>query len=238
MAELLTDVRTLLREGDSYEAIELIHKVGEPAAVADSYLELVKHLYWKERALPEVVTIARAGIQYCLTRAQDVPEGESELAATLRGTAKALAYNLASFTWPGWEEEGIVITPPDLMVGLDAAKLNLRLARELGREPSVLSAAHWALGAQYVAAGKYDEAMNAFSTAEQKAREAEDDASVFMNLGYLGIARILEGSGRKEGEKQLKEAVEGLKKLNTEDSRFFADQLKSVLGVFADRARA
>jgi len=226
MAELLTDVRTLLREGDSYEAIELIHKVGEPAAVADSYLELVKHLYWKERALPEVVTIARAGIQYCLTRAQDVPEGESELAATLRGTAKALAYNLASFTWPGWEEEGIVITPPDLMVGLDAAKLN------------VLSAAHWALGAQYVAAGKYDEAMNAFSTAEQKAREAEDDASVFMNLGYLGIARILEGSGRKEGEKQLKEAVEGLKKLNTEDSRFFADQLKSVLGVFADRARA
>lgn len=231
---VLTEVKKFLQESDTFEAIEFINSQGEPELVAKRYLGLVMDFYWKERSLSEVIFFARAGIQYSLTKAQELAEEDPKAAAELRSVAKAMAYNLASFTWPGWNEEGIVISPSDLLVGLDAARLNLRLAIQLKKGPVPLFNAYWVLGAQYLAAAQYDEAILAFASAKKKTDEANDNASKLMNLGYIGMAKIMEGSQKVEGEKQLDEAIEELKKLNTEDAQFYINQLKTSLEVFSE----
>lgn len=229
---VLEKVKALLKSSDTFKAIEFINSQGKPGLVAKRYADLVNDLYWQEKALSDVVIIGRAGIQYCLTKAQDLAESDSAGAAQLKGTAKAIAYNLASYTWPGWDEKGIVISQADLIAGLDAAKLNLRLAIELNKGPKPLSMAYWALGAQYLTLGEYEEAVSAFDSSKEEAREGKDRASELLALGYIGVTRIAEGTKKSKGEKQLDEAVSGLEKLKTEDAKFFADQLRTVLKVF------
>lgn len=229
---VLEKVKALLKSSDTFKAIEFINAQGGPQVVAKRYADLVNDLYWQEKALFDVVTIARAGIQYSLTKAQELAESDSANAAQLRSTAKAIAYNLASYTWPGWDEKDIVISQADLNAGLDAAKLNLRLAIELNKGPKRLSMTYWVLGAQYLAVGEYEEAVRAFDSSKEEAREGKDGTSELLALGYIGVARIAEGTRKAEGQRQLDEAIAGLEKLKTEDSKFFTDQLRTVLKVF------
>ena len=233
-AKVLKEVKSLLQKNDTFKAIEFVNSQGEPETVAKRYLDLVMDFYWKEHALPQVIIFASAGIQYSITKAQELAKEESEKAVQLRSIAKTMAYNLASFTWPGWDEEGIVISKADLVTGLDAAKLNLRLALELKKGSVPLSNAYWVLGAQYLAAQEYDEAIEGFVSAKEKAQEANDNASELMNLGYIGIAKVIGRSHKVEGERQFDEAIEGLKKLNTKDAKFYINQLKTALKVFSE----
>jgi hypothetical protein len=131
------DIQTLLQTGDSFRAIEQIQHEGTPSEIAARYQSLILDLYWKAHNLPAVVTIGRAGILHCLNQslATDVsPESKDKL----RWIAKAIAFNVGSFTWPGWEEPGIHPTAADLATGRDCAKLNLRLAVELKKPPKAI----------------------------------------------------------------------------------------------------
>lgn len=229
---VLKQVKLILKESDTFKAIEFVNSQGEPQMVAKKYSNLVKDLYWKEHAISDVVTIARAGIQYCLTTAHELAKYDSEGALQLKRMARVISYNLASFTWPGWDEKDIVISQSDLLAGLDAAKLNLRLVNELKEEPIRFSIAYWVLGAQYVAAGENDKAIDAFVSSMERAKEANDKESELLALGYIGVIKIVQGEKKAEGQKQLDEAIEGLNKLNTEDAKFFIDQLKTALKVF------
>jgi len=65
-------------------------------------------LYWKAHDF-RPSSYRRGGIIYCLS--QSIAEGSSSAADELRDVAKRLAYNVGSFTWPGWEEPGIDPTP-------------------------------------------------------------------------------------------------------------------------------
>jgi tetratricopeptide (TPR) repeat protein len=231
-SRILEEVKLLFEGSDSYKVIEFVNEQGEPKEVARRYSDLVNDLYWKEKTLSHVVTIARAGIQYSLTKAQEYGNTDSALATEMREAAKIISYNLASYTWPGWDEQGVAITKADLTAGLDAAKVNLRLAKELERELIPLSVAHWALGAQYLALGEYDRAIQAFQSSASKAEEAAARLYVLLARGYTGITMIVEGSRRGEGEDLLDEATEGLNQLGTEDSEYFVQQLKTALDVF------
>ncbi len=222
-------VKEILRKHDIYKAIEFVNSQGEPQVVAKRYLDLAMDFYWKEKNVPAVVNFAQAGIHYCLLKAQDYSKDD---ALKLKGIAMALSYNLASFTWPGWDEKGIVISKADLNTGLDAAKLNLRLALELEKGPAAISVSHWAIGAQYLALGDYDKAIESFTAAVEKAREVQDKASELMNAGYIGIAKILAGK-EKDGQKEFDDAQEGLKQQKTEDADFYSKQLHTVLKVFS-----
>lgn len=230
---VLKQVKSLLKESDTFKAIEFVNSQGEPQVVAKRYSDLVKDLYWKEHTIPDVVTIARAGIQYCLTKTQELAKDDPEGAVQLQRMARVISYNLASFTWPGWDEKDIVISQHDLTAGLDAAKLHLRLVNELKEEPMRFSIAYWVLGAQYMAAGEHDKAIDAFVSSMERAKEANDKESELLALGYIGVIKIVQGEKKAEGQKQLDEAIEGFNKLNTEDSNFFIEQLKTALQVFA-----
>jgi len=123
----------LLGEGDSYQAIEYLHSQGTALRVMSAYDEAARHAYWKEKDLGAVVVLARAGIQFGLESGQALEGVDAAMAAEVKGKAKALAYNLASFAWPGWDEPDIEISARDVELGLDAARVNLRLAGQLGR---------------------------------------------------------------------------------------------------------
>ncbi len=224
------EVKALLEEADTFKAIEYINEQGDPETVAERYSDLAMDFYWRDKALEHVVTFSRAGIQYCLTKAQELAEEQVETATKLRVYARIISYNLASFAWPGWDEEGIVVTEGDMWAGLDAAKLNMRLTTELGEGPEKLSNAHWVLGAQLLAAGDYDGAVKAFQDCEAKGVEAADRASELLGSGYKGLAMM--AGGEAEGRGLLDGALEGFRELNTEDSQFFIDQLNTAMRVF------
>src|SRR4051794_31454663 len=114
------DVLTRVASEDTYTAIEQLAAMRDPPAAAQCYADAVVDAYWKRKDLPTVVAVARAGIQFTLTTA--LFTAAPDQVEKLRSTAKAIAYNLASFTWPGWDEAGIVCTPADLAAGFDAAK--------------------------------------------------------------------------------------------------------------------
>lgn len=134
MIDEFEEIQQLLRGRDSFAAIELIQKQGIPLEIAARFKSLVTELYWKTHDLPAVVVIGRAGILYCL--GQSLTAGNSpEAARKLRSFAKGLAYDIGSFTWPGWEEPGIHPTPDEIAFGRECANLNLRLAIELNKPP-------------------------------------------------------------------------------------------------------
>jgi len=229
-AKIFQNVKSMLENSDSYQVIGYINSLGEPDSVAEIYSNLVMDFYWKEKSLPHVITIARAGIQFCLTKADELQDMETILSREMKKKARIISYNLASFTWPGWDEKGIVITNSDILIGLDAARLNLRLVRELGEDDLKISIAWWAVGAQLMAVQKYDKALEAFQSSKEHAHLAGDNTNELLADGYIGVTKTI--AGDKDGNKILGQAIEELKKLNTEDSKFFIEQLNTVLNVF------
>ena len=119
---------------------------------------------------------------YCLGQTLSL-EASSRQREKLRSSAKALAYDIGSFTWPGWEEPRISPTADELAAGRDCARLNLRLAIELQKPPERVSMAHWLLGAHALAARDFDLAEKEFQLA-QAAFPAADAAAAAGTVQY------------------------------------------------------
>jgi hypothetical protein len=187
--ELFAPALQRVRDADPFAAAEFLHRADDPVAVMKAYRDLVNHLYWKEKNLPSVVSLALMGIHYGLTYGHD--QGSAELRYDLKSIAKGLAYNLASFAWPGWDESGIVIGATAVAVGLDAAKLNLRLAEELNKGDIPLSRGHWMLGAQHLAAKDYDKARHHFDEGARFAEAAGSTAEIWLCFGFAALSRLL-----------------------------------------------
>lgn len=202
-----------------------------PDAVAATkvFSEAMLHLYWQAKNLPLAVVIGRAGAQFALIAAERQPEQANDL----RSTAKALTYNLASFTWPGWDEPGITITAADVIFGLDAAKTNLRLAVELQKGDLPLSRAHWMLGAQQLAQRDFAAAANSFAAAEKFASAANTPAEALLAQGFARVAHIVEAHHLGTPSPAVAELVELKQELaRLPDGEAFSGQIDTALRVF------
>jgi hypothetical protein len=230
MAKIMAEAKQVLADKGPDATIEFIQGQDELGKIVNSYNNLIFELYNKEKNLEWLVPIANAGIKYCLDKARELADENAELANRLKMFAKVFSANLASFTWPGWGEEGITVTDADLTAGLQAAKLNLRLVEELGSDPAQLSNSYWSLGAHHLAAKGYDKAIESFKLAAEQARVAEKKDSELMSSGYTAMAKILEGD---DAQTDFDEAVGALKELGTDDANFYAQQLQDVLKVFS-----
>jgi hypothetical protein len=229
----MNDIRELLRTTDTFAAIEHVQRDGTPLEIAARYQSLVGDLYWKAHDLPAVVAIGHGGINYCLSQSL-VAGTPAEATQKLRSTAKALAYNIGSFTWPGWEEPGIHPGPADLAAGRDCAKLNLRLAVELAKPPDRVSMAHWLVGAHALAAADFDNAVAEFRTA-QDVLPATDPACQRLepcNMGYLSIAQLCKNPDDSEASARLDEVVGRLKARSDEDASEYLKQLETARRCF------
>ena len=228
--EIMKKAREHITAGDTARAVELINGHSNVKEAAEVYSDLVRDLYWKERSLPNVVTTARAGLDFCRTKADELRENDPETSRALSVTAKSISYNLASFTWPGWNEKGIVIGRNDISIGLEAARLNVRIVEELKDDDLSFANAYWMLGAQLIAVQKYDEAIEAFESSKKYAQKAGKRLSELLADGYIGVTMTI--AGQKEGREVLKQAENALNQIGTDDAKFFIGQFHTVLAVF------
>ncbi len=226
--EAVEKVRTLLRDQDSYAVADWVRSLGDVSAVARTCGDLVFDLS-QAKALPEMVAVGRAAILVLLDHAGDAGT-PPEVARKCRMAARALSYNVGSFTWPGW---GDPVGEAERAAGEDAARLSRRLVIELEEGASSLSVAHWLVGAHHLAAGRADPARAAFTAASGKAREAKDEAGALMNAAYLALTNVLLGSDGDAAENALADALAALAAEGSEDAAFYADQVRTARRAFA-----
>jgi hypothetical protein len=231
------ELATVFDTGDSYSVIEHIHRDGgTPIDIAKRYQDLANDLYWKSKHAPAAVGLSAGGITFCLTKATELAATDAAAAHALRDIAKQMAFNLASFAWPGWDEPGITLTPTEIRAGAEAAKLNLRLAKELNRPPKGMSNAYWMLGAYAVVDRRIDDAVAAFERAAELAEQVPDAAAAAMNRAYAAMARTLEKtSSSHDLERESNAAMERLTSLPGEDATFYAGQILTARRVFTAR---
>jgi hypothetical protein len=220
----------LLREEDSFAAIAHLSQ-GEALAAATAFAELLVRLYWKEKDLHGTVAIGRAGAHFALRAAREVESSEPERAAELRSKAKAMCYNVASFTWPGWDEAGIAPTASDVRVGLNAAKANLRLARELNKGELALARAFWMLGAQQMANGDRDGASRSFSASAHHAKAAGAEPERLLAQGFTYLVELMGAPNSPDAHRKLADVKAALAPL--EHGADFVGQLETAWRVFS-----
>ena len=232
---LATQIQKAVQDGNSYAAAEIMARLGEPKAVARAYNDVTRDLYRTRRDLPAFVVVSRQGIEYLLIKAAEVEKSDAVLAEELRGAAKTLAYNLAANTWPGWNQPGIRITPADLEAGMEAARLNLRLAIDLKRGPDPMFNAHWVIGALELARGRHAEAIASYEQARKIAAESNLPANGLLAGGSIAIVKIAGKINVAEGERELSQVKTSLVSQNLSDGKFFADQLETAYQVFVKK---
>ena len=153
----------------TYAACRRIERSGTPAEAVQLYHDLIPALYFQRKDVRVMVAIGRAGIHYGLTQAGQLRDMDPDGAEKLAGATKAIAYDLGANLWPGWQEEGIELSPADLATGMEAAKLNLSLAESLKRPPLPMCNARWLLGAHELARGDAAAAEREFGLAAEQA---------------------------------------------------------------------
>lgn len=178
--------------------------VKDVAAATEAYVEGMRHAYWQEKDLSRALAYAYAGISHLF----GVDDGVQETVYEARSGAKALMYDIASFTWTGWDEQGIDVTPPQEAEGFHAARGNLAMAIELDKGALPLSRACWMLGAHELTAGVPLAAVESFVRAQDHASKAGSDVDVELSMAFECLARV--ESGDKAALIALSESLETL----------------------------
>lgn len=215
---------------DSFAAVEYVCAQSDPLIAVQSFFDLTGHCYWKQRDLSAALVFARAGLQYGLTTAATLSKTDPERATELRALAKGLAYDIASFTWPGWNQDGIEISEEQLAEGLQAARANLRLAKELKKGALPMFRAYWVLGAQELAAGNMQSSSPAFLMAAAHAEEANSRGEELMARSYVCMVAVLAAEDMEASSERLHGLLAELRK--EKDGPFLADQVETALQVF------
>ena len=149
-----------------------------------------------------------------------------------QGDPKTLAYNLASNTWPGWNEPGIRPTPSDMDTGLEAARLNLRLAQELNRGAEPMFNAHWIIGALELARGHHADAIRSYEQARVISSEAPLRHYTLLAEGSIAIAKIAAKASVDDNERELRRVRSALTAGGVTDGKFYSDQLDTTYKFF------
>ncbi len=222
-----------LNEEDSFAAVEYLAQQPDPAAAVSVFAELVRYLYWQQKDIHRVIVMAQAGIQFGLTTALAQDAYDGNLAAKLRSSAKGLAYDLGSFTWPGWDEPGIILTEEHRRFGREAARVNLRLAHTLKKGDLPLSRACWLLGAHALAAGEMEMAQTHFAEAIRHAQTAGAGEETLLCEGYACLTSLLTTSeaAKLSDFRAIQERL-----TSTKEGAGFATQLQTAWKVFAPHA--
>lgn len=218
-----------LSSGDSFLAIEYLGRQTDALAVVKTYDKLLKQLYYEKRDITAVIRMGRAGIQHGLTSAATAGN-DTALAKGLKDRARTVAYNLASYTWPGWDEPGIKLDPSQIAQGLDAAAVAVRLSAELGQDALHQSRGYWMLAAHQVAAGDLPGAAGNFKNAAELARTAQAPGEALLSEGFAALTGLLASPNDAAAEARFVDVKRRL--ANEKDGRFFIEQLDTARRVF------
>ena len=171
------------------------------------------------------IPVAKLQIEYLLTAADALAEEDAELAHEMRIGARGAAYNIASFTWPGWGDWPEPISEQRQALGLAAAKKGLEIAESLGDvTPNIL----WILGVHHLNAGQHDQAVASFNRAKQFAR---NEFYGNMHLAWVALTELC----RANTQANLSAFETALTKLmgsSDEQASFFVQQLETARGIY------
>lgn len=225
----LNDILSLCATKDRIAGIE--HIARQPAEVnpARTFLEVMRHYYWKLKDLPAAIDFGQAGVHFALFNAIQSDATDPALAHQLRSTAKGLCYDLASFTWPGWDEPGITISGGDLAIGLDAGRANLRLAHELKKGDLALSRAFWMLAGHEICTGDLDAARQSYHNAARHAHAAGSRPDQLLCDGFVRLVELLDSKNTGD-DPELNSILTQLKPL--ENGPDFVNQILTARRVF------
>lgn len=180
---------------------------------AETYHTMMKDLYWKAKNVPLMVKTGVAGMDFSMKTAEIYEATDPDTAYKLRSYAKSIAYDLASFTWPGWDEPDIALSAANRLIGLQAAKINLQLAIDLDKDPMRQSRAYWLLGAQQMAAKKLEKAEQSFALGAGLAVEAGEEGDEKLCLAFQALAACLQDKENETLTADLLEAKAALKQV-------------------------
>ena len=168
------------------------------------------------------VPVARMQLLYVMNIIQESDKNAEEL-NEVKKFARGVAFNIASFTWPGWDDTPN-ITPEMERVGLSAAEIGLQLAEDINDvTPNIL----WINGVHALNAGQFSKAISHFERAK---KIAGDETSVAMHKAWIQMTNFVENPS-SESETKYTEALQALGSHNDENAAFFVDQLKTALEV-------
>lgn len=226
------DVQEAFHSGNRFDIPSIIADPTGDAATVTRYFDVELALYWEGRDLPAAVYVGEQGIAYCLSRAAVAPATDRVVADRLKGVAGRIAFNLASATWPGWDQPEIDISEEQRDLGFVAARLALSISEELKSSPGALANGNWMVGAHQLAAGQFSEAAESFDKAALLARAAKDRGMELTSEGFAALADI---AGRRDPDKatdRLDQARSALER-EVEDPDFWTVQLDTAYRVFA-----
>ena len=227
-------VQSRLTEQDLIAASGYVLGVGDTQEVVAAFSDLILDCYHKAKSIAQVLHFGSAGIHFCLAGALALDGRDDTAARGLRLAAKRMATNVASFTWPGWDAPGIVISQEQMRLGLMYARFSVRQLHELYPTAAQLAFTYWFLGAHLIAHRQYAEALKVFKAAHAYNQEHGDDPEGRLMLeGYIGLTKLL--AGRLEcGEADFSAAVTALQARGSDDAQFYAEQLVTARAVFAE----
>ena len=230
-------VQSLADDKDLFAASEYVLGLENESKIVEAFSNLVLDCHHKVKSTEQILHFGYAGVHYCLGRAALYDENDRAAAKKLRFAAKRMATNVASFTWPGWDEPGVTISREQMRAGLAFAQYSVRQLHELDPNTGQLAFTYWFLGAQLIAHEQYDEAIKVLEEARDYSREQGDGPEgVKMLEGYIGLTRILKGQ-KEAGESAFSSAMTALKTRDNEDARFYAKQLVTARAVFEGKSK-
>ena len=115
--------RDLVQEYGALSALRLMNDLGTDLYVEEK--DLMGALQWLD-------TCIQFGLALSLGL-KDTPRKE------VLNEAKAAAYHMATYCWPGWGDPAIKVSESEKKLGLQMAKLNMTLCHEL-RKPDIVAA--------------------------------------------------------------------------------------------------
>ena len=220
---------------DAFAAVEYVCTRKDTMRAAQAFKSAMRRCYWKKRDLTATLVFARAGYQYCLTAAASLEKKDPQSAEALRAIAKSLVYDIASFTWPGWDEKGIEIGRAQMAEGLQAAQANLRLAISLKKDALPMSRAYWMLGAQQLAAGNIEPADQAFLKASDYAEKAGSQGEALLSRSFACLTEGLEAEEKEASIKRLESLLD--KPRRQKDGELFVQQVETARRVFTEKVK-
>ena len=170
------------------------------------------------------VPVARLQLHYALNRIAQTDEDNEEELNRLRIFARGRAYNIAAFTWPGWDDMGSISTESQKL-GLSAARVTLDLASQAS---DISFNALWINGAHELNAKNYDRATDFF---ERTRDIAGADSGQYMAIGWIALTNYL-AEPTEENHIRLNNEVATLRKADEENGEFFAQQIETALNVY------
>ena len=191
--------------------------------------ELMRFLR-SERKQSLFVPVAKLQLAYLEQAAARADTSDPAQAVEIRRFARGVAFNIASFTWPGWGDSPEPISDARQELGLQAAERTVELAERIGE---VTPNALWIFGVHQLNAGKYDDAISSFERAKGFAR---NDFYRAMHAAWQQLTRVV-AEGGNSGIEVLDAAISDLRNSDDDDAEFFADQLTTARRVYIENSQ-